>query len=702
MAIAGTLEIQMLADMARLKKDMEEGKRAVQRGSDAISNAARSARNALAALGIGIGAVVFVRLIRGALESQDALAKLSQKVNISVESLVGWQHAADLSGVSSEGLTKGIKSLTTQMFDAASGLKESQRNFAALDVQVQKTDGSLRNSDEVMIEIADKFSMMRDGAEKTALAVKLFGKAGLDMIPMLNQGGAALAAMREEGQKLNPVTTESAKQAELFNDSMNKLRKSAGTAGVALIVDLLPPLSQVADEMARAAVQGGILKGVLVGYGTLWKTIMFGTEPSTLEKQAEFIGELEKQMKMLQEEMSKPKNAFGIGGRPPEVLEREMRTLTVTLDSARQAMKLMQDQATRETGQRASAGSFQAGIPTTEEKDPIAEMIEKQTEAAEKQAATFRKQIALMDETTEVAKVLYDIEFGGLQLASQAAQDAVLNQAELLDQLNAQKKAQEDLFEFREMMNDMDQQQLSAISETNAITEAEKKLEKDKLDRLLQSIKTEQEIIREGFDEDMDFLMQQHEKKLIVEADFLEARLRLITTFEKERTAIEQRSATDREKFEKMSMRRKAETIFGELAALSSGVAQHSRKMFELNKIAGIAEAILSAHTGIARTLAAYPYPINIALAAAHGIAAFAQVQAIAGTQFGGGGVGSAPSLAGSTPATPVTPVGANDRDSGQTTIINFKGTTNERKLLRQFADSLNEQTHNGGRILVQ
>jgi methyl-accepting chemotaxis protein len=122
-------------------------------------------------------------------------------------------------------------------------------------------------------------------------------------------------------------------------------------------------------------------------------------------------------------------------------------------------------------------------------------------------------------------------------------------------------------------------------------------------------------------------------------------------------TSIEEQAFAHRLQFEQASYSKKASIIFGELSNITAGVAQHNRTLFELNKAAGIADAVVNAYIGISKTLSAYPYPINMAMAAAHGVAAFAQVSAIRATSFNGGGGGSAPSIAGSTAATPVSPV---------------------------------------------
>src|SRR3989304_9051701 len=73
------------------------------------------------------------------------------------------------------------------------------------------------------------------------------------MIPMRNEGPAAIAAMIAEGQGLNPVTAESAKQAEIFNDNMTRLGKSVSAVGINILNDLLPSLSGASEFLAKAA-----------------------------------------------------------------------------------------------------------------------------------------------------------------------------------------------------------------------------------------------------------------------------------------------------------------------------------------------------------------------------------------------------------------------------------------------------------------
>lgn len=241
--IAGALEIQLLANVARLAKDMQDAKGAVTSAMGSIEKTVGIARTALGALGVGLSVNYFKNFVTGAIGAQDELAKMSQRVGVSVERLAGLEHAAGMSGTSLGSVEKALKTVSSGLVDADRGLKGAQENFDALGVSIYDTNGQLKSADAVMIEVADQFALLEDGTQKTALATKVFGKAGLELIPMLNEGSAGLAELVAEGQKYNPVTAESAAQAEIFNDNMDRLTAAGKGLGLTFVNSVLPALA---------------------------------------------------------------------------------------------------------------------------------------------------------------------------------------------------------------------------------------------------------------------------------------------------------------------------------------------------------------------------------------------------------------------------------------------------------------------------
>lgn len=161
----------------------------------------------------------------GTAKAGDEAYKTSQKIGVNTEALQALRYAADLAGVGQAELTTGLKFLSTRMYDANTGLKEAQRSFKDLGLTYKDQNGNLRSADEMLGSIADKFAAMPDGTKKTALAVDIFGRAGITMIPMLNQGSAAIAKLTQEARLFGLVIDEaSAKSYQEFNDSITRLK----------------------------------------------------------------------------------------------------------------------------------------------------------------------------------------------------------------------------------------------------------------------------------------------------------------------------------------------------------------------------------------------------------------------------------------------------------------------------------------------
>jgi len=195
---------------------------------------------------------------KGAIDTGDQLNKLSQKTGIAVEKLSELAYAGDLADVNLESLATGVKKLSVNMAEAATNTNsKAAEAFKALGVAVKDSTGNLRSSDAVMADLADRFAGMKDGAGKTALAVALFGKAGADLIPLLNQGGQGLADMADEAKKLGLVMTgETAKAAEEFNDNMRKLTLSSSALGRSIAADLLPEMARFLGLVVEAKKEG--------------------------------------------------------------------------------------------------------------------------------------------------------------------------------------------------------------------------------------------------------------------------------------------------------------------------------------------------------------------------------------------------------------------------------------------------------------
>jgi len=229
-----------------------------------------------AAVGVAVvgAATGLAALTKAAIDNADELDNMSQRTGVSVEALSRLQYAAKLSDTSIESLQTGFRTLANNMV-AGSGA------FAKLGISITNTDGSMRSSVEIFSEIADRFAGMENGALKSSLAVDIFGRSGLDLIPMLNAGSAGLAEFaRQSDQAGYTLSTEAASGAAKFKNTLDGIGITMNGVVNKVMVAALPALQSLADtlaspEFAEAAVT--FAKGIIDAFNAVIEAVTFVT-----------------------------------------------------------------------------------------------------------------------------------------------------------------------------------------------------------------------------------------------------------------------------------------------------------------------------------------------------------------------------------------------------------------------------------------
>jgi hypothetical protein len=262
MSQIGALSVKIGADTKDLTKGLSEAKGEIGGLDSSIKNMLPSIKQ-IALVGAAAAAALGV-MVKRAIDTADSMGKAAQKVGVTTEELSKLEYAAKLANVSSGELQSSLMRLTKGMSDAAQGTGEAQKGFSALGIQVKASDGSLKSSTQVMGEVADRFAGMRDGAEKTALAISIFGRAGANMIPLLNGGSKAIKEAGDELERMGGVVTaQAARQAEQFNDNITRLKETFSGLVMQLANKVLPALTTFTEKIL-AAIRHGLDLGAVV------------------------------------------------------------------------------------------------------------------------------------------------------------------------------------------------------------------------------------------------------------------------------------------------------------------------------------------------------------------------------------------------------------------------------------------------------
>ena len=247
MGEVGNIWIKIGAKIDDFERNMSAAEKAMVKVGDKFQDIGKTLSIAGAAITASMGLIIAKTANLG-----DKFYDLSQRTGIAVETLSSFKLAADKSGTSIEGFATGMKGLSRVMFEAASGGKEAKEAFSAVGVSATDDVGKLRPLDQVMLDVADRFASMADGAEKNALAMKLFGKSGMDLIPMLNLGRKGLQENIDKMQKFGAVTLEEARAGNAFNEAMTELQAATGGLTRTIGNALIPVMTDLATKIAGA------------------------------------------------------------------------------------------------------------------------------------------------------------------------------------------------------------------------------------------------------------------------------------------------------------------------------------------------------------------------------------------------------------------------------------------------------------------
>jgi hypothetical protein len=259
MANVGTIWVKIGADATELQKVLTGSKAELGKFADGMQQAGTR----LAAAGVALTGPLVMGL-KSIITLGDQLDEMAQKTGVSVETLSRFSVAAKKSELDLDSLATGFKFLAVRMTDALKAGTPQAEMFKKLGISVADASGKLRPMEDVMMDIADKFAAMKNGAEKTNLAVELFSRSGMQFIHFLNMGREGLEANAEMAEHLSvTMSGKTAKAFDLVKETVDEFKLAIQGVFIQIGTSLLPAM-QTAAEYVRdlVAAFGGLLRAV--------------------------------------------------------------------------------------------------------------------------------------------------------------------------------------------------------------------------------------------------------------------------------------------------------------------------------------------------------------------------------------------------------------------------------------------------------
>jgi hypothetical protein len=218
---AGRAFVEISGDATKLNAALRRAGNSLK----AFGGSIRTIGAGVAGIGVGVlgslGAASMIFANMG-----DELAKSSQRTGVAVEALSSLKYAAEQSGAGLEDLETGLRGMSRFLLEAQQNTGAANETLAQLHLTFQQLSGL--SPDEQFKLIGDAVNKIQDPTLRAAMAMKVFGKSGTALLPMLADGAAGIEALQRRSDELGlTMSGADAAAAVKFGDILEDLWKQA-------------------------------------------------------------------------------------------------------------------------------------------------------------------------------------------------------------------------------------------------------------------------------------------------------------------------------------------------------------------------------------------------------------------------------------------------------------------------------------------
>lgn len=500
MSALGSLVVKLALDHAEytqgLDRTSQEALKFAKNAQGTFDQAGNSAKEFLGNVAAGAAGAIasFVGIDAAITRTSNAINVLAslddaaQKTGSSIADLSRIEQTARNFGDAFAPIEQSISRLAKGLAEVDDPSNDAIRALDAIGVSARDSNGQLRTSADVYIEVAKSLQNYEDGAQKTAVANALFGKSGAELLPVLNNIAQGI-------DDVSGVSEESTKQADEFNNAVARSSSIVNGLFMGLAIDLLPTLNNIVGAFnestgslgsftTASVVVSNILKGLAIAgaavvhtFGDVGREI--GGRAAQLAalanldfKGASFIGDqLAQDFVKSQVDFGKfvdtildgdkkleqvaadggMKKTIDFAMKVPEALAPATAATRSSIDASQAFMDKLESEAEQLGKTSAEIRKMEAAkLGLSNVADPLIDKIESETAAAKQLEAQLRKVESITQanmtaderfgQTIEELNQLMQLPEGGLspEVYSRAVQKA---QDELESSMNATKQA---------------------------------------------------------------------------------------------------------------------------------------------------------------------------------------------------------------------------------------------------------------------
>lgn len=191
---------------------------------------------------------------KAGLEFASSLGEVAQQLGVTTKALQEYRYAASQAGIEQGEMDQALSQLTRRLGDAAQGSKPLQAAFDKLGVNIRDANGHVRDAGDVIPLIAEGLQKIESPAERAAILVDLFGKAGQKLAPLLEGGAAGVNNLRDAAHKLGIVLDDGMIQdADEAADKLSAMKQVLEAKIAGFVASNIKQITALTDKLFRLA-----------------------------------------------------------------------------------------------------------------------------------------------------------------------------------------------------------------------------------------------------------------------------------------------------------------------------------------------------------------------------------------------------------------------------------------------------------------
>lgn len=243
--VVDALLVTLGVDSSGVDRGMNQAQQRINSGVKNIVSAL-SAPIMAALAGFSAGAAVSAYT-----EAATSLDRLSQSLGMSMESLQGWQYAAESAGAEAEEVGNFFRDMNDYIVDATTFDSGPLKDIAKeLGISLKDAQGNIRATEDVTLELADAFQ--KAGNQK-AVAFGMQMRIDPGMIALLQKGRGEIEALIKAQQELGVYTKEDAEIASKARFAFMTLGRSIEAATMPIARVVVPAITWLAERFTAVA-----------------------------------------------------------------------------------------------------------------------------------------------------------------------------------------------------------------------------------------------------------------------------------------------------------------------------------------------------------------------------------------------------------------------------------------------------------------